>query len=84
MEAGKGEGGHLAPTVIIQSQQNEEEGVPSDDQINPFFIELKEDFNPLGSQNYSFSSNCTPGFYFNTPSMNPFNFIQSPSTPKNI
>jgi hypothetical protein len=73
------------PTVIIKSQQNldnqsEEGGFENPD----FMIELNPDFHT--AQPYIHPSNAmrSPGYYFSTPSINPFGFFQSPSTPKNI
>ena len=48
-------------------------------------IELK-DYDIPGPLNTRPSSSSfhlsSPGFFFNSPSSNPFNFLQSPSTPK--
>lgn len=48
-------------------------------------IELKEeDYHT--AQPYVLPSNSmlSPGYYFSTPSINTFNFFQSPATPKNL
>lgn len=75
------------PTVIIKSQQNldnQEEEEPAFD--NPdFLIELKEDFHTAQQPTNQFNPTIrSPGYFFSTPSINPFGFFQSPSTPKSI
>jgi hypothetical protein len=47
-------------------------------------IELKEDFHTAQPCVHPSNSMRSPGYYFSTPSINPFGYFQSPSTPKNL
>lgn len=47
-------------------------------------IELKEDFHTAQPCIHPNNTILSPGYFFSTPSINPFNFFQSPATPKNL